>query len=31
MEGLADLRRQVQEKKQEFEEKGELIWDEGDI
>lgn len=29
MEGLAELRRQVQEKKQEFEEKGELTWDEG--
>lgn len=30
MEGLAELRRQVQEKKQEFEEKGELTWDEGE-
>lgn len=28
-EGLVELRRQVQEKKQEFEEKGELTWDEG--
>lgn len=31
MEGLADLRKQVQDRKQEFEEKGELTWDEGDI
>lgn len=30
MEGLVELRRQVQEKKQEFEEKGELTWDEGE-
>lgn len=30
MEGLAELRKQVQEKKQEFEEKGELTWDEGE-
>lgn len=29
MEGLAELRRQVQEKKQEFEENGELTGDEG--
>lgn len=30
MEGLVELRKQVQEKKQEFEEKGELTWDEGE-
>lgn len=30
MECLTEIRRQVQEKKQEFEEKGELTWDEGE-
>lgn len=30
MKGLAELRKQVQEKKQEFEEKGALIWGKGE-
>ena len=30
MEGLAELRKQIQEKKQEFEEKGALIWGKGE-